>query len=94
MSTKTAASASPRVSIITPLHNGADYIAETLASVQAQTWPDYEHLVIDDGSTDDGMDIVTAAAKDDPRIVPCRNDSGASGPGPTRNVGLRKAAGR
>ncbi len=39
-----------KISIITPLYNKAEYISETIRSVQAQTYPDWEMLVIDNNS--------------------------------------------
>lgn len=42
----------PRFSILTPVYNGAAYLEPLLASVQAQTFRDFEHLLVDDGSTD------------------------------------------
>lgn len=44
----------PLVSIVIPVYNGANYLAEAIDSALAQTWPHVEVLVIDDGSTDDG----------------------------------------
>lgn len=49
----------PRVSVIIPVYNSALYIAEAIASVLAQTYTDYEIIVINDGSTDD---LATAIA--------------------------------
>jgi glycosyltransferase involved in cell wall biosynthesis len=46
------ASESPKVSIITPTFNRAVFIVESLKSVLAQTMPDWELLIVDDGSTD------------------------------------------
>ena len=40
------------VSIITPLYNGERFLAQTIESVLAQTYPDWEMLIINDGSTD------------------------------------------
>ncbi len=45
-------SSNPTVSIIIPAHNVAPYIGETLASVMAQSFTDYEVIVVNDGSTD------------------------------------------
>ena len=47
----------PLVSVIIPCHNAAPWLAATLASVQAQTWPAIETIVVDDGSTDDSLAI-------------------------------------
>ncbi len=63
-----AAFLSPRVSIVMPVCNGERFLAETLASVQAQTMADYELLLVDDGSTDGSLAIAEAHAAGDPRI--------------------------
>lgn len=83
----------PLVSIITPLFNGADYISDCLRSVAMQTIEDYEHIIIDNQSTDDGVDIVARAAATDSRIRLLRNDK-SRGAGPTRNVGIEAANGK
>jgi glycosyltransferase involved in cell wall biosynthesis len=49
---------SPRVSIVTPTFNQADFLRETIESVLGQDYPDVEHLVIDDGSTDDTRSVL------------------------------------
>jgi glycosyltransferase involved in cell wall biosynthesis len=51
------ARSTPLVSIITPVYNGANYLDELIASVRDQDYPAIEHLIIDDGSTDDGATV-------------------------------------
>ena len=52
MTTVSVPQPNPLVSVIVPVHNGAETIAATLDSVRAQTWTHWELLVVDDGSTD------------------------------------------
>lgn len=56
------------VSIITPTYNCAKFIARTLDSVQAQTYQNWEMIIIDDRSPDNTKEIVEGYMKDDPRI--------------------------
>lgn len=59
---------SNRVSIITPMYNAKRYIAQTIQSVLAQTYPDWEMIIVDDCSTDDSPAIVQEFARADQRI--------------------------
>jgi hypothetical protein len=79
----------PRVSIITPVYNGAAYIGEAIESVLAQTWRDWELIVVDDGSTDATPDILQSFL--DPRIVCIRQEN--QGEAGARNTGLDRARG-
>ena len=79
----------PRISIITPLYNKGLYIAETIQSVLSQTESNWELLVIDNLSTDDGFKV--AQSFDDPRLKFLSNP--IKGPGSTRNLGLNNATG-
>lgn len=56
------------VSIITPTYNCAVFISETIESVQAQTYQNWEMVIVDDCSTDNTREIVLRYAKLDPRI--------------------------
>ena len=60
---------SPLVSIITPTYNHAAYIQACIASVQAQTYTDWEMIVVNDGSTDQTAQLVRELAEHDPRIT-------------------------
>lgn len=78
----------PLVSIVTPCHNAARFIAQTIESVRAQTLTDWEHIVVDDGSTDGSAAIVEALAKAEPRLRLVRQENlGASA---ARNSGYAK----
>lgn len=56
------------VSVITPTYNCGKFIAETIASVQAQTYANWEMIIVDDCSTDDTRVVVEALAEEDNRI--------------------------
>ena len=81
----------PLVSVITAAYNAERYLAQTLASIQAQSMADFEMIVVDDGSTDATVDLVREAAARDPRIrVVCQANQRASA---ARNRGLAEARG-
>jgi glycosyltransferase involved in cell wall biosynthesis len=79
----------PRVSVIIPAYNAEPYLAETLASVMAQTYADWEVVVADDASTD--RTIETAAAFGE-RVKVLRGTSN-EGPAAARNRALAIATG-
>lgn len=81
------------VSIITPTYNSARFIAETIESVLAQTYQNWEMIIADDCSTDDTVDIVSRYAAKDGRIRLCRLDTN-SGAGVARNRSIAEARGR
>ena len=43
----------PEISVIVPVYNVQDHVAACIASLRAQTWTEFEAIVVDDGSTDD-----------------------------------------
>lgn len=81
-----------KVSIITPLYNGERFVAQTIESVLAQTYPDWEMLIVNDGSTDNGPKIVEAYAAKDPRIQLFSQEN--AGSAAARNNAIRRATGR
>lgn len=56
------------VSIITPCYNAADYIAETIKSVQSQTYKAWEMIIVDDSSSDNSAEIIQSYSDRDKRI--------------------------
>lgn len=81
----------PMVSVIIPTYNAANYIAETLDSVFAQTFSDCEVLVVNDGSPDTPeLEVVLRQYQD--QIVYIRQDN--LGPSAARNTGIRHARGQ
>ena len=79
----------PRVSVVMPIYNGAAFLALSIDSVLAQTMPDFELILIDDGSTDGTADIIRHYAARDARIVPSTKPN--SGIAETLNRGLGAA---
>jgi glycosyltransferase involved in cell wall biosynthesis len=65
--------APPRVSVITCVYNGQPYLAQAIDSILAQTFADFEYLLVDDASTDGSPALIARYAGRDARIVPLRN---------------------
>ena len=81
------------VSIVTPNWNCSKYICETIKSVQAQTYQNWEMIIVDDCSTDNSEEVVTPFLKLDKRIRFLKNGKN-SGAAVSRNNALREAKGR
>ena len=64
-----------RLSVVMAVYNGAAKLARTLDSIAAQTMPDYECIVVDDGSTDDTSAILAQRAANDARIRVIRQEN-------------------
>jgi glycosyltransferase involved in cell wall biosynthesis/peptidoglycan/xylan/chitin deacetylase (PgdA/CDA1 family) len=84
--------AAPEVSIIIPAYNAAATLERAVASLQKQSFADWEAVVVNDGSTDDTRAVADAIAAREPRVrVLHQENRGASA---ARNTGLRAARGR
>lgn len=81
------------VSIITPTWNCASFIEETIHSVQAQTYSNWEMIIVDDCSTDGTYEKIKGILESDVRIKYFCNDDN-SGAARTRNYALRLAQGK
>ena len=82
----------PLVSVIIPAYNAAAFVERTLASLQAQSFADFEAIVVDDGSTDDTAEVVHCAVAADPRFRLIQQANG--GVAAARNRALAEARGR
>jgi GT2 family glycosyltransferase len=80
---------SPTVSIVICAYNAAPFLTETLESVFAQTYQDYEIIVVNDGSTDHTDQVITPYLE---RLTYLKQPN--SGPGAARNTAFRHARGR
>lgn len=82
----------PKVSVIMPVYNAAQFVEEAIASVIHQTMDDWELIVIDDCSKDDSFSKALQAADGEPRIqVLCNTEN--HGVSTTRNRGIELAKG-
>jgi glycosyltransferase involved in cell wall biosynthesis len=77
-----------RVSVIIPVFNGADRLAQAVASVRPQLRPGDEIIIVDDGSTDDTAGVIASFGA---AVVSFRQEN--AGPAAARNRGLREAVG-
>lgn len=81
----------PYLSILVPIYNVEDYLDACLSSLEAQSFMDFEALLLDDGSTDTSSEIAKTYADKDPRFLYIRKQN--SGYGDTLNQGLSRAQG-
>src|SRR5262249_23306047 len=79
------------VSIIMPAYNAGKYIADSIQSVLAQTYSDWELIVVDDGSADNTASIVQQFVTRDSRINYFFQENGRLGK--ARNTGIKEARG-
>lgn len=82
----------PLVSIIMPVYGVEDYVGAAIESMQAQTFADYEFLIVDDGSPDRSGEICDEYAAKDPRIKVFHKENG--GAPSARNYAMDRASGK
>ena len=81
----------PKITVIVPVYNTEKYLRRCVDSILAQTFTDFELLLIDDGSTDGSGAICDEYAKKDSRVRVFHKEIG--GVSSARNLGLDKAYG-
>jgi glycosyltransferase involved in cell wall biosynthesis len=83
---------SPVISVIIPAYNAGRFIADTLDSVIRQTFKDFEVVIVDDGSTDNTVELVKSWMEKDPRIrlIQQKNTGGPA----ARNTAIANARGK
>jgi glycosyltransferase involved in cell wall biosynthesis len=81
----------PTISVLMGAYNGARFIEETLASLQAQTFTDFEIIVVDDKSTDDTLEVLKRWPDPRLRIIALAQNGGVTH---ARNRALGEARGR
>ena len=90
MSNQTETAFQPKVSIIIPVYNGAEFMREAIDSALAQTYPHIEVIVVNDGSRDDGATREIALSYGD-RIRYFEKENG--GVSSALNLGIRNMTG-
>lgn len=83
---------SPKISIIIPVYNTEEYVRDAIMSIVNQTLKEIEIIVVNDGSTDNSLQIIKDLAKSDPRIQVYSQEN--QGQAIARNYGLNKAEGK
>ena len=82
----------PLVSVVMPVYNGGKYLGEAIESILAQSFTDFELIVVDDGSTDDSAAIARDFANRDERIRFLKHDCN-QGSASARNTGIAASNG-
>lgn len=83
----------PVITIITPTKNRLLLLRESIASVQAQTLTEWEHLIIDDGSDDGSLEMIEQMAAQDARLRLLKRPGDLGGANVCRNLGIAESRG-
>lgn len=79
------------ISVIVPVYNSELFVERCINSILAQTYSNFELILVDDGSTDHSLDVLKEYERRDPRITVIEQEN--SGPGLARNTGIEHATG-
>lgn len=82
----------PRIDIAVPAYNASEYMAATIESIRAQTYPNWHAWIVDDCSTDDTLEVARRLTEGDERFSVHQTDAN-SGPGAGRNYVIARAPG-
>ena len=82
-----------KISVILPVYNSEDYLAETIESVLNQTMNDFEFIIVDHAITDGSKVIINKYAETDHRISVINLGFNKGGPAYPRNEGIKSAQG-
>lgn len=88
MTPKLSTSRESAISIVIPTYNVEAFIGPCIASLQAQTFADFDVVIVNDGSTDNSADVARRLTSDDDRFIVIDQDNRGPGPGGGRNGGL------
>src|ERR1035437_6913902 len=79
------------ISVVTAVYNDEKYIKKSVESILNQTFTDFEYIIVDDGSTDETLNILNEIAKRDGRVTILTQKN--SGPAAARNKAINSAKG-
>lgn len=82
---------SPAITVLMSVYNGSRWLDEAISSVLNQTFIDFEFIIVNDGSTDQSLEIIKRFAKSDARIVVINKEN--TGLADSLNRGIQKARG-
>jgi glycosyltransferase involved in cell wall biosynthesis len=82
----------PFFSVVVPCYNRAAFLKQSIGSIQAQTFPDFEVVIVDDGSTDDTKEVVSSLRNGEGRIKYIYQQN--SERGIARNNGIKNSSGQ
>lgn len=85
------ANVNPKITIVVPVYNSENYLKKCIRSILAQTYDDFELILVDDGSTDSSGVICDAFSKQDSRIKVCHESN--KGVSMARNLGIELSKG-